>query len=95
MSAVVVHDMPERQRYEATRDDEFVGFVDYRRDAARGAVLLTHAETVAHLRGQGIGEQIVRGVLADLSARSERIVPVCGFVRSVVRGNPDYERMLA
>jgi predicted GNAT family acetyltransferase len=83
MSAIEVRDVPERQRYEGTRDGELVGWVDYRRDADR--LLLTHAETVRELRGQGIGEQVVRGVLDDLDARGEGdVVPICGFVRGVM-----------
>jgi predicted GNAT family acetyltransferase len=86
--AVDVVDVPAASRFEGSVDGAMVGFVAYRRDAASGALRLMHAEVSADLQGRGIGSALVRGVLEELAARGERIVPVCSFVRSFVRDNP-------
>jgi predicted GNAT family acetyltransferase len=94
MPAVTIDDVPARSRYEGSIDGDVVGWIDYRRDERTGALLLTHAEVDPALGGQGVGTSMVLASLDDLSARGERIVPLCSFVASVVRANPAYERLL-
>jgi len=85
----------EEERFEVAVDGELVGILDYRRDAQRGAVLLTHAEVAPHVGGRGIGSALVRGALDDLRDRGEKIVPLCSFVRAFVRDNPEYQSLVA
>lgn len=94
MDDLAVTDVPQHNRYEACLDGELVGFVDYHRDDVRGAVLLTHAEVHRAREGRGIGSKMVRAALDDLAARSERVEPVCSFVRAFVRDNPEYQPLV-
>ena len=90
---ITITDVPSRSRYEATVDGEVVGFVTYReRD---DELLLTHAEIDPTRRGQGLGEQVVRATLEEVSATHTRVIPVCGFVRSVMLREPEYRSLMA
>ena len=91
---IEVRHAPEHDRYEVALDGQMVGLLDYRR-GRDGAVHLTHAEVSPRVGGRGVGSALVRGALDDLAEKGERIVPVCSFVRSVVRDNPDYQRLVA
>jgi predicted GNAT family acetyltransferase len=91
---VDVRDVPSGDRHEGTLDGEVIGWVTYRR-ADDGVVHLTHAEVLPHVGGRGVGTSLVQAALDDLAERGERIVPICGFVRNVVRDNPRYHELLA
>jgi uncharacterized protein len=89
---ITVTDVPSRSRYEAKLDGETVGFVSYR--AADDQLLLTHAEVDPSLRGRGLGEQVVRATLDQVRDRDAKVVPLCGFVHSVMRDNPEYHALM-
>jgi len=91
---VDVRDVPEQDRYEGTLDGDVVAFLDYRR-RDDGVLLLTHAEVVPHVGGRGVGTAFVRAALDDLRARGEKVQPVCGFVRGVIRDSPEYASLVA
>jgi predicted GNAT family acetyltransferase len=84
----VRHDA-EAGRYELWDDDAMVGIADYRPGEA-GVLVFPHTEIAAHRRGEGLGEQLVRGALDDVRAKGFRIVPACWFVDEFVRANPAY-----
>jgi predicted GNAT family acetyltransferase len=54
-----------------------------------------HTEIVAHLRGQGLGAQLVRGVLDDIRSSGRSVVPHCWYVAEFVDANPDYADLVA
>ena len=75
-------------RYELQIDGEVVGVADY---SLNDTVLtIPHTEITPALRGQGLGEQLVRGVLDDAAHRNMRVVPLCWFVRDFIRDHPSY-----
>lgn len=87
----VVRDCPERQRYELEVDGG-LAFINYRRD---GRVLtLTHAEVPRALRGGGVGSVLVRGALALVRERGDRVVPLCSFVEHYMRRHPEVHDLL-
>lgn len=70
-------------------DGALQGWVVY--DVSGDTMRLLHAEVPPFLRGKGVGAEVVRSVLDELRAsRTERIQPICGFVRSWMRDHPDY-----
>jgi uncharacterized protein len=87
-----VRDNPERRRYELEVDGG-LAFIDYRRSG--GVVTMTHAEVPPALRGGGVGSQLVRGALAIVRQRDERVVPRCPFVEHYMRRHPEVHDLLA
>lgn len=92
MDADVRH-VPERSRYELVDDDEVVAFADYRLDGER--IVLPHTVVSPHLRGRGLGDLLVRGVLDDVRRRDLRVVPTCWFVADFIERHPDDADLLA
>lgn len=87
-----VRDDSARQRYELETGDA-VAFIDYRRDGR--IVTMTHAEVPAALRGGGVGSALVKGALALVRARGEKVVPLCSFVELYMRRHPEVHDLLA
>jgi predicted GNAT family acetyltransferase len=86
MDSHVTH-VPDESRYELTLDGEFVGWADYRdRDGVR---VFTHAEVAYRLRGNGIGDVLMRGTLDAVRESGERVAATCGFVRQFLREHAD------
>lgn len=70
-------------------DGALQGWVVY--DVSGDTMRLLHAEVPPFLRGKGVGGDVVRSVLDELRAsRTERVQPICGFVRTWMRGHSGY-----
>lgn len=46
------------------------------------------------LRGQGVGEELVRTGLEWARAHRLRVIPTCWFVETIVRRHPEYRPLL-
>lgn len=88
-----VTDNPQASRYELWLGSTRAGLIQYR--AKPGTVLLVHTEIDPAFEGQGLGEQLVAGALADLRARGLKLVPLCPFVRAYLRRHPDQADLVA
>jgi predicted GNAT family acetyltransferase len=77
---LTVVDNVDEQRFEARAGDAVAGFVRYRRTPE--GVVAAHTEVDDAYEGQGVGSTLVRGMLDELRARGEKVVPQCPFVRS-------------
>jgi predicted GNAT family acetyltransferase len=86
-----VTDHPERSRYELDLNGE-TAFALYR--SAPGVLTIYYTEVPRHLRGQGIGSILVRGVLQDIRAKGLKVIPTCGFVAGLIRDNPEFHDLL-
>lgn len=87
-----VRDHAARRRYELEVGG-VVAFIDYRREGR--TVTMTYAEVPAALRGRGIGAVLVKGALALLRAKGERVIPQCSFVAHYLRRHPEVQDLLA
>lgn len=87
-----VRDDSARQRFELDVPDG-VAFIDYRRDGHN--VVMTHAEVPHALRGGGVGSALVKGALALVRERGERVVPLCSFVARYMQRHPETRDLLA
>jgi predicted GNAT family acetyltransferase len=86
-----VTDNVARSRFELGADGTH-GFIDYRRSGA--TLYLTHAEVPASLGGRGVGTRLVRDTLDLIRSRGERMVPVCPFIKAIIRRYPDYADLI-
>lgn len=83
----------DRSRYELVADGEVVGIADYRDTGER--VVLPHTVIDPAMRGRGLGDVLVAGVLDDLRAEGRTVVPSCWFVAEFIERNVDYGDMVA
>jgi uncharacterized protein len=86
-----VRDHPAQSRYELDLGGE-TAFASYR--SAPGVLTIYYTEVPSHLRGQGFGSILVRGVLQDIRAKGLKVVPRCGFVAAFIRDNPEFGDLL-
>ena len=82
----------ENQRFEL-ETSAGLAVADYRRDG--DTLVMYHTEVPVSVRGQGLGEKLVRGALAEVQRRAFKVIPSCWFVREVMEGDPQYRDMLA
>ena len=88
-----VADNPRASRYELWLGTTRAGLIEYR--SKPGVVFLIHTEVDSAFAGQGLGERLVTGALADLRARGLKLVPICPFVRAYLRRPPDQADLVA
>lgn len=85
MSKVV--DNKARHRFELDVGGQ-IAFANYR--LAPQAVIITHTETPAAMRGRGIASQLIKGALDLIRADGGKVVAGCGFVVDYLRKHPEY-----
>ena len=83
-----VRDNTERNRYEAVRDGELLGFADYIR--TQDVVVFTHTEIDPAHEGEGVGSTLVRGALDHVRELGLPALPICPFVQAWMLRNPEY-----
>jgi predicted GNAT family acetyltransferase len=88
-----VVDNPRASRYELWLGATRAGLIQYRSEP--GVAFLVHTQVAPAFAGQGLGERLVAGVLADLRARGLKLVPLCPFVRAYLRRHPDQADLVA
>ena len=86
--SIEVTDNPEERRYELTVDGELAGFVAYRDEDGRRA--LVHTEIDPAYEGQGLGGRLAREVLDGVRERGETIAPYCPFISAFIRKHREY-----
>jgi len=87
-----IHDNAAAGRFEMATEAG-LAFVAYRQ--AGDIVSLDHAEVPVALRGSGVASRLVLGVFDLLRASGRRMVPRCGYVRSVASRHPEYDDLRA
>lgn len=89
----IVRDNPERNRYELIVDDRIVSIADYHLDGH--TVVVPHVETDPEMRGQGMADRLMRGMLDDLRTGGRTITPLCPFAATFIREHPDDHDLVA
>jgi uncharacterized protein len=88
-----VRDVPGAGRYEMVRHGEVIGYASYR--VQDGRAIVSHVEVDRSVEGQGLGGELVRGVLDDLRRRELKVTPLCGFAAAWIRRHPEYRDLVA
>jgi uncharacterized protein len=87
MTTGIVRDNKTKNRFELDVEGG-LAFANYR--STPQAVIITHTETPAALRGRGIASELVEGALALIRADGHKVIAGCGFVVDYLRKHPEY-----
>lgn len=82
----LVVDNPERSRYELRVGDVIASTAEYHR--VDDVVVISYVRTEPELRGRGMSDRLMHGVLDDLRANDLRIEPVCWVAVAYVENHP-------
>jgi predicted GNAT family acetyltransferase len=88
-----IEDDRERSRFEVFVDGAPAGFTEYH--AQPGLITLLHTEIDPAFEGRGVGSRFVAGVLDEIRARGEHVLPICPFVRAFLQRHPAYADLVA
>jgi predicted GNAT family acetyltransferase len=89
----IVRDNPKRQRYELIVDERIVSIADYSIDGT--TLVVPHVETDPAMRGQGMADRLMRGMLDDLRSGGRTISPLCPFAASFIQERPADHDLIA
>ncbi len=84
-------DNEEEKQYEFHIDD-LVPRVEYAK--VQDHIYLNHTEVPPELKGKNIGKILVKKVLEDIEKKKLILVPLCPFVASYIKRNPEWKRLL-
>ena len=79
--------------YELWLDGEVIGVAEYQVNGSQ--VIIPHTEIRPDLRGQGYGEQLVRGALEQVRDSGRRVVPRCWFVHDFIEHHQEFADLRA
>ena len=68
-------------------DGEKSGFLEFRRPEV-GLMHIDYVEVSPHLRGTGLGRQLVEKAVAFATEAKLRVVPMCSYARAVIQRDP-------
>jgi predicted GNAT family acetyltransferase len=80
-------------RYELVLDGRVVGIAEYHDLGDR--LLFPHTEIERPLRGQGLGDQLIKGALDDVRRLGRTIVATCWAVTDYITDHPEYADLVA
>jgi predicted GNAT family acetyltransferase len=76
------------------KDGEWVAEMSYIKQGS-GAIIIDHTEVDKSLRGQGIGQKLVRAAVDYARANNLKVRARCRYARISLEENPDYSDVLA
>ena len=87
-----VRDNREKSRFELDIGSD-IAFANYR--LTPSAVIITHTETPAALRGRGVASELVKGALELIRRDGRKVIAGCGFVVDYLDKHPDPADLVA
>ena len=92
---VVVRRNQAKHHYEVFVDGVEAGHILYREYKYKPeAVGLIHTEISPRFEHLGLGVRLVEGALTDIRDGDQRVIPVCGFVRSYIESHPEFHDLV-
>ncbi len=80
-----------RNRFELPIEDK-IALIEYIKTAKQ--IYLTHTEVPKELEGKGVGTAIVYKALEWVKNHDLALVPLCPFVASYIKKNPEYKPLV-
>jgi len=91
-SALIVHDNPEKQRFEIDLGDGSFAIAEYR--LYPGKIMFTHTKVPPAHEGHGLGTKLVRESLASARERELTVIPVCPFYAAYMQKHAEVDDLL-
>lgn len=88
-----VLDNVSEQRFEAQRERDVVGILDYQ--ISGRIITLTHTVVPKEYEGQGVASALTSFALDQARATGQLVTPKCSFVAAYMRRHPAYLDLLA
>lgn len=88
----MVRDNKAQSRFELDVEGK-TAFANYR--LTPQAVIITHTETPAELRGRGVASELVQGALELIRNDGRKVIAGCSFVVDYLRRHPEYQDLAA
>ena len=88
----VVHDNPDRHRFEIDLGDGSFAIAEYTLPA--GKIMFTHTEVPPAHEGQGIGTTLIEHALASARERGLQVIPICPFFAAYMKKHLDVQDLL-
>ncbi|MBN2174179.1 MAG: N-acetyltransferase [Bacteroidales bacterium] len=92
MTDILLTDNKELRQFE-TRIDGLTAWIEY--NIMDDRVFLTHAEVPEQFDDSGLGAALVQKALEEIGRNNLKVVPACAFVKSYIRQNSKYRKLLA
>ena len=90
-----VRDNPAKSRYELLLDGELIGVAEYRPVGDGSHLVFPHTEIVQRLRGQGYGDELIKGALDDVRTTGRTLEPSCWAVAEFINEHREYADLVA
>ncbi len=90
--AVIVSDVPEKQRFEATLDGALAARAEY--VLADDLIIFPHTEVNPGFDGRGVAATLVRQSLDEARRRGLTVIPLCPFYQGWIQRHPQYQDVL-
>lgn len=74
------------------QDGEWVAELTYQKND--GAITIDHTEIDEKLRGQGVGEQLVRAAVDHARESGMKVKPDCPYARKVIERTPELQDVI-
>ena len=74
-------------------EGEWIAELTYERN--NGTMTVDHTEVDEKLRGEGVGEDLVRAAVEYARENSLKINPVCPYTKKVIDRTPEFQDVLA
>ncbi len=91
MDTILLRDNTDRHRFELDVEGH-VAFADYRRQ--EGRLVITHVETPVPLRGGGVADKVMGGVVAQARRERLKVAPLCSYAAAWFERHPDERDLL-
>lgn len=88
----VVHDNPDRHRFEIDLGDGSLAIAEYSLRAS--TIMFTHTEVPKGHEGQGIGTRLIRFALDSARERGLEVIPVCPFFAAYIQKHAEVQDLL-
>lgn len=91
--AFQLSDNPDAHRFELHVGGELAAYAEY--SLVKTGMLFSHTEVLPAFEGRGIGTAIARYGMDEVRRRSLLAIPVCPFIASFLRKNPEYQDLVS